>query len=271
MQCAICGALHRVESYWWRLLPLPTVAGSHAALPALLEAYSAELRSRACSPRTIAAASSTLRGLARALPVELVDATRDHLVEWLGTSGWSPLTRRTYRTTVTGFYAWLADRGTITDNPPLRGCAPPSGPPYREPDPLTTDQVQALLDSGIYARTRMMVLLAAYQGMRVSEIACAHTNDVDLEAGTIRIPDGKGGTDLRRPLHTMVAEVLHSVAPPAGYLFPPGASGRLTSPARASRTHSATRCVAPASSGTDPPTSYAPGTRPSSCALAMTP
>lgn len=67
-----------------------------------------------------------------------------------------------------------------------------------------TAHLEALLGCGIRRRTRTMVLLAAYHGMRVSEIAAMRGEYVDQLGGRIRII-GKGGKDVWLPIHPDIA------------------------------------------------------------------
>jgi integrase/recombinase XerD len=75
---------------------------------------------------------------------------------------------------------------------------------------VTGPQLERILGA-TKGRHRMMVLLAAYAGLRVHEIAKVHGRDVDREAWTLEVA-GKGGKRARLPLHrTIIAE---------GYFFP---------------------------------------------------
>jgi site-specific recombinase XerD len=62
-----------------------------------------------------------------------------------------------------------------------------------------------------------MILLAAYQGLRASEIAAVHSDDVDLESGTFKVL-GKGGRTDYLPLHDVIRELAATMHP--GWWFP---------------------------------------------------
>lgn len=236
IQCAACDRISRVGDYWVAAARIGAVAAESGrveprarsrrasaseggrAVPAadLVEEWAADLRARACRPKSVATMTSTLRTFAAQLsPTPLEAVSRAQIVDWLGTEGWSPLTRRTYRTTISTFYDWMTVVERIPVNPAAR--LPRTRVPYSEPNPLTTVQVQTLLDGGCRRRTRMMILLAAYQGLRASEIARVHGRDI--EAGLLHIPEGKGGTSLYRPLHPLIADLARSF-PQDGYWFP---------------------------------------------------
>ncbi|MFD2774191.1 tyrosine-type recombinase/integrase, partial [Leucobacter albus] len=74
-----------------------------------------------------------------------------------------------------------------------------------------------LLSSGAYKRTRAMILLATYQGLRASEIAAVHADDIDTHAGTLKVL-GKGGRLDYLPLHETIRELAPSMN--AGWWFP---------------------------------------------------
>ena len=59
---------------------------------------------------------------------------------------------------------------------------------------MTTDHLRALLNSGIRRRTRTMVLLGAYEGFRVSEIARVRGEHIDGQSQRIYVR-GKGGRE----------------------------------------------------------------------------
>lgn len=125
-------------------------------------------------------------------------------------------TRRTERGALAAFFAFLQAEGLRDDNPAAK--LPVVRVPKGEPRPFTREQVDAMLASGAYARTRAMILLGYYQGFRVSSIARVHGHDIDLLSRRIRTV-GKGGKDRWLPLHPVIAE-LAMLMPADGYWFP---------------------------------------------------
>lgn len=125
-------------------------------------------------------------------------------------------TMRTERGAILAFYTFLKDEGLRDDNPALR--LPVVRAPKGEPRPFTREQVDAMLTSGAYRKTRAMILLGYYQGFRVSSIARVHGRDLDPLGGRIRTL-GKGGKDRSLPLHPVIAELARSM-PTDGYWFP---------------------------------------------------
>ena len=125
-------------------------------------------------------------------------------------------TMRTERGAIVAFFTFLKEEGLRDDNPALK--LPAVQVAKGEPRPFTREQIDAMLNSGCYRRTRAMILVGYYQGFRVSSIARVHGHDVDRLTSTIRTV-GKGQKERRLPLHPVVAELSESM-PKDGYWFP---------------------------------------------------
>lgn len=151
------------------------------------------------------------------------DLTADELVVWLASQAWAPETRRAMRSAIRGFYRWAVraghlDRDPSVDLPAIRATDPP-------PRPAPEAVVAAGLGSP-ESRVRLMVALAARQGLRRAEIAAIHSDDVvqDLLGWSLRVR-GKGGRVRVVPLHDDVAGMLRDRPP--GWAFP-SRSGHLS-------------------------------------------
>lgn len=166
----------------------------------LLDDWQAQMRAANLSERTIGAWRAIVERAARAAGTDVLSLTTNHYAYWLA-SFTNGNTRRTYYIGPAAWQGWLVDRGHRVDNPleALRKPRSPRGVPHA----LSSIAVHRLLGSAMPARTRTMCLLAAYQGLRVHEIAKMHGRDVDLEAGLLRVA-GKGGVIAELPLHPEV-------------------------------------------------------------------
>lgn len=122
----------------------------------------------------------------------------------LARDGVSAGTRRTERGVMIAFYTFLHAEGIRHDNPATRLA--PIQAPKGTPRPFAPEQIDAMLHSGAYKRTRAMILLGYCQGFRVSQIAAVHGRDIDLLTGTIRTI-GKGDKPGILPLHQVIAEL----------------------------------------------------------------
>lgn len=189
----------------------------------LLALFAEYQRSGNRSPRTISSRASLLRGMVARQEVSLMDATVFDLRREQGRDV-MPSTKESTRGAFRAFYTFLHEEGLRADNPSVR--LPVVKVPKARPRPYTQEQIDRMLSSGAYRRTRAMILLAAYQGLRAFEIAAVHADDVDLEAGTLKVL-GKGGRLDYLPLHDLIREIAPSMGD--GWWFPArgGRSGHI--------------------------------------------
>lgn len=157
----------------------------------VLELFAAYQRAKNLSDNTIRNRQSILTGLRREAGVPFAGMTVGMLRIRLGRPGISAGTRRTERGAFLALFEYLVEDGIRENNPAAR-LAPVSAP-KGEPRPFTWEQVEAMLRSGAYARTRAMILIGYYQGFRVSSIARVHGADIDLEADDD--PDSRQGRE----------------------------------------------------------------------------
>lgn len=142
----------------------------------------------------------------------------DDLVEFLSPSGWSPETRKSARAAVRSFYRWAKDTERIEKSPAER--LPAVRVPAGMPKPAPESVVLAAL-ARCPARDRLMVMLAAYAGLRCCEIARCHTDDV--VDGRLRIT-GKGN---RQRVIPLTPGILRALPAEPGWLFPSPYGGHL--------------------------------------------
>jgi site-specific recombinase XerD len=143
-------------------------------------------------------------------PLTLSD---EQVAEFL--AGCKPKSRPTYFNHLHAWFTWLARQSLRDDVPTLRLDRPKVG--RREPRTISTAHVRALVASPIWDRTRAMVFLGAYQGLRASEIAHVIGTDFDLIAGEMTVT-GKGNVTRTLPLHPHVAELVPQFS--RGWWFP---------------------------------------------------
>lgn len=182
-------------------------------LTAVLAEYSANLRASGSRPRTVVARVGGVGLLGQSCGKDPQWASTADITRWLGTDGLSAWTRTTYYGHAKSWFGWLVDSGRRHDDPTYRLKRPK--PPRGVPRPLSRTQVADLLAATSH-NTHAFVLLAAYAGLRVHEIAKICGGDVTLEG--IRVV-GKGGHDAVVPVHPLIwAEALER--PGTGYWFP---------------------------------------------------
>lgn len=183
-------------------------------LPALDE-WAVWMRAQGHSGLTISARVRRIEMFAEQVG-DPVTATTQDVIDYLA-SLWriGPSTRATYVSHLKAWFAWLVVTDKRVDNPMAKVPTPKS--PAREPRPVTEHQMYLILGTRMHKRTRMMVLLAAFQGLRAHEIAKFKGEDIDPTARQLRVI-GKGGKDRVLPLHPIVAEYAADF-PTRGYWF----------------------------------------------------
>lgn len=125
----------------------------------------------------------------------------------------SASTKATYHADIRAFCAWMQRTGRREDNPADRTPRPRR--PKGTPRPVSDGQLHAILACANRHRTRAYVMLGAYAGLRVHEIAKIAGRDI---GGGMLTVTGKGGKTATVPLHHAL-EPLAAVMPD-GYWFP---------------------------------------------------
>ena len=186
-----------------------------------LTSFAAYQRSKGLAQTTVRNRDSILGTLARKVGKPLFDITLHELRAHVGREGIAAGTRRTERGAILAFYTFATAEGLTAQNPAQR--LDPIAAPKGEARPFSKEQIDAMLNTGAYRRTRAMILLGYYQGFRVSSIARVHGHDIDTIGNTIRTV-GKGSKDRMLPLHPVIRE-LAATMPADGWWFP-ARSGR---------------------------------------------
>ena len=177
----------------------------------LLDGWILWQRARGLSSKTIDERVSVIRRIPDAEHITAVRVDR-----FLTNPGWAKSTRATYHGAIRAWCRWLIASGRRTDDPTVLASTPKV--PKGRPRPLADEHVQAMLNSRLYKRTRVMVLLGAYSGLRVSEIAAVRGDDIDLITNSISVV-GKGGKLRVVPLHPLLRTAAATMAP-RGWWFP---------------------------------------------------
>jgi integrase/recombinase XerD len=188
-----------------------------------LEYWTACMKAADLTPKTIRERLIFIRQLAR--DVDLYTVTRKELIVWLAGRNWSNSTRVHRRSGLHTFFAWMQDEELRLDNPAYR--LPRVATRKREPNPFTIDEINQLLAGGIYRKTRAMVALHYYLGLRVSEIAAVNGDDVNWADRTLKTV-GKGQKEATLPVPA-AAWPLFLQMPRTDYWFPNRTANRLFS------------------------------------------
>jgi len=159
----------------------------------LIDGWLSWLASGSTAASTIRQRRYTIEAFARGH--DLTVATTQDVEQYLGDARRGPEGRKTVLATLRGFYRWGILHGYLTTDPTsfARGIRVPPGVPKPTPEGILS---RALMRSDV--QTRFMLTLGAYAGLRRSEIAGLHSDDV-TGAG-LRIT-GKGGRVRMVPIH----------------------------------------------------------------------
>ena len=151
--------------------------------------------------------------------------TTAQLVAWCGRQDWSRETRRGVRASLVSFWAWAAGSGHVSESP--AACLPPVKPAPALPRPAPETALRAAVLAAD-ERTRLILHLAAYAGLRRAEIAQVHARDLlpDLVGWSLRV-HGKGGRQRVVPLPAWLAEQVEQRAA-GGWLLPGDDHGHLS-------------------------------------------
>lgn len=147
--------------------------------------YGAWMRSSSKSDGTIGQYGYRLKLLSE-LAASPWSITTMQLSMWLSNPDWSAQTKRCSAVAVGSFYRWAVKAGHVPESPAegLDVVRVPRGVPR----PAAEDALRAALAASD-DRARLVLMLAAYAGLRRSEIAGLHWSQV---AGTHLIVEGKG-------------------------------------------------------------------------------
>lgn len=189
-----------------------------------VEAFCDWLRGSRQSPKTIKLRHYHLRRLANLTRLAPFDITPEDISRILGRAEWSKETARSYYGSFAGFYSWCLATGR-TDADPTDEL-PTISAVVGRPRPASEADVRRGLDEAS-RRVRLMLLLAAYEGLRCREICLVHTSHVtDGIDGPYLLINGKGDKLRNVPILPEIAAEIRRA--PEGWLFPGLIDGHLS-------------------------------------------
>lgn len=160
-----------------------------------VHAYLRSLRARKAAQTTISTARTNLGTAERIIGKPLEVATHDDLRRWqeIRAAELSARTLRTQISSVRAFYAWAVLEGVIRVDPTTRLRTPRVAPAL--PRPIPENRLRQAWDAAD-DRTRAILALAAFAGLRACEIAGLDWSHVDLDDAMphLRVT-GKGGKE----------------------------------------------------------------------------
>lgn len=173
----------------------------------LIDEWAAYLRARNRSPATIRAYLST----ARELPPLVGWTVDDAEGWWAAQQHLAPATRARKLASVRSLIRWAIRHDRIAADPTRRLDAPtlPTGAP-RFVARADLDKLRATLPDDL----RRAVVLGAWAGLRVAEIAALDWGDVDVDGLWLLVRHGKGDKSRRVPMSPLLLDELLPVLPP---------------------------------------------------------
>lgn len=185
-----------------------------------LDAWTEHLRAAGQSTGTVRLRRAHVERCLSWLRLGPADVTIDDLTRYMAAHEWAPETRKSMRSTLRGFFAWLEDNGRITEDPARRLPSVKIPPPNPHPTPEPVVRKAAAVED---PRVALMIDLGRLAGLRRAEIASLHT---DCLVGDDLIVTGKGGRTRTIPAHPELIDALGAL--PRGYVFPGKVDGHLS-------------------------------------------
>lgn len=177
----------------------------------IIATFLAHLEAQKRSPLTVRRRRYSLTSLAEFCdPLPVLQADEEIIEQWLSTYH-KPTTRHSYFSDARMFYAWAVRRQLIERHPMLEMEGPDV--PKALPRPLTTDVVELAIGTA-HGPVRRILMLAAFAGLRRSEIANLTAADVNLfsRPPMIVIRNGKGAKDRGVPIHPRLLDELRFIS-----------------------------------------------------------
>lgn len=154
------------------------------------------------SETTIRERLIVVRRVAREAGCEPQDLTKQQLLAFLSTKTIAASTRQKYHRDLKAWFTWVCDEEELRDVNPMDKVRRPDAGRQAQRH-LRTAHVTHLIESRMHERTRTMILLMAYQGLRAFEVAKMRGTDIDLVSRELEVV-GKGGVLAILPLHPII-------------------------------------------------------------------
>lgn len=190
----------------------------------VLQAFKEHQQVRGLSPNTIRRRRYSLQGLAVfATPVPLLAVTPELIWDWLGTHKKAE-TRSGYLNDCRAFFRWARKRGLVLLDPTedLERIKVPK----HLPRPLDEQELALAIAMARDPRLRLVLILAAFAGLRISEVARLRGEDCTRRCIVVRA--GKGNLDGTVPTHPLVWAALCQHGIEHGWLFESPYDGHLS-------------------------------------------
>lgn len=172
-----------------------------------LDGYASHQRARGLSDATISCYGHTFRAFSRdieARGLTLLTVNRADIVDWIGSCNLRNRSKAIYTIRLNLLFSWLEEQGHRGDCP-TKGL-PRAKIPRDVPRPIPRAALFHALELADN-RTRLMITLAAYAGMRRAEIAAMDRADIlDDRDPALLLIHGKGRKERLVPIGSVVRD-----------------------------------------------------------------
>lgn len=184
----------------------------------LLDHWESWQRAGSLSEQTIQVRARIMRNFIEQTGSTLETYTSEHIATYLARPELSANSRAAYYRAIKAFGVWMIKAGHTESDPSVK--APKPRHRVTTPRPVNGEDLLKLIKAAPGEGTRLMLLLGAFQGLRVHEIAKLQIEDFDLYDGSLTVT-GKGGKTAILPLHDEVRrQLLKAQVAKHGYVFP---------------------------------------------------
>jgi site-specific recombinase XerD len=204
------------------IIPLRPPGGGKPSIEEILDDHAAWMRLRGLSESTIYIRRRIVNMVVirHLQATDLAQVTARALATWQrAQTNLAAQSHSTYVIQLQEFFKWAVAEEYLEADPTGRLVRPKL--PRRLPRPIGEDDLQLAIDAAIAPRLRAWLVLAAYAGLRASEIAAMRREDVldQQDPPVLVVRNGKGGKDRVVPASPMVLEALAPFLSRMEYLF----------------------------------------------------
>lgn len=188
-----------------------------------LRLWRRSMAAQGMSERTINERLRVLGQISAELGAEPSAITGEQVESWFARKRIARSSRASYLGAVRAYGVWAVERAVRADNP--AEMIPRPRVPKGKPRPLSDEQVALALAGARRRKMRAMLTLAAFEGLRVEEVAQVRTEDIDWTDRSLTVV-GKGDKLRVLPLHERMVQVAREM-PGEGWWFPSPKGGHV--------------------------------------------
>lgn len=169
----------------------------------MLDDWAVWMRAQSWSDTTIRERTILVRRVASESGCAPEAMTKANVLGFLSQQIFKDSTRQKYYRDLKAWFTWVVDEEELRADNPMAKVRKPTVARQAQ-RALRTPHVVHLINSRMHARTRTMILLMAYQGLRAFEVAKFRGSDIDHVSQELEVV-GKGGVLSILPLHPIIA------------------------------------------------------------------